>query len=211
MWKASSTHKRRLRAGHRSRSCNPGTGPALRSRPGGGTPRHARPASRGRRCRIGRGQRSRSLAVGWGPRVRSTIPVSSFGPRLRGSRWCQMCSSTLRTCTPSNLEGSPAAWVRTGLIWAQSVFQVVPSLAGQTLDRGRLTTQLADCPPDRPSAQPPARSADPGVLFQERNHRAGALMTDPAAFAPPDPHRPPGPGRIAVSYTHLTLPTILLV
>ena len=38
-----------------------------------------------------------------------------------------MCSSTPRTCTPSKLEGSPAAWVGTGWTWDQSVFQVVPS------------------------------------------------------------------------------------
>src|SRR5699024_9869385 len=36
------------------------------------------------------GTRSRSLAVGCGPRVRSTIPVSSFGPPRRGSRWCHV-------------------------------------------------------------------------------------------------------------------------
>lgn len=115
MWKASSTHKRRLRAGHRSRSCSPGTGPASRSRPGGGTPRRARPASR-----AGRG----------GVRCARRRP----GP------------------------ARPRIW------------------------RDRL----------RPG---PGR-AGPEVLLDERNHRADVLKADPEALAPPDPHRPPGPGRI---------------
>ncbi len=108
-------HKRRLRAGHRSRSCSPGTGPASRSRPGGGTPRRARPASR-----AGRG----------GVRCARRRP----GP------------------------ARPRIW------------------------RDRL----------RPG---PGR-AGPEVLLDERNHRADVLKADPEALAPPDPHRPPGPGRI---------------
>lgn len=38
--------------------------------------------------------------------LRSTIPVSSLGPRVRGSRYCQMCSSASRPVTRSNLDSS---------------------------------------------------------------------------------------------------------
>lgn len=53
--------------------------------------------------------------------------MSAFGPRRRGSRWCQICSSTPKTCTFSNRIGSCAARARIGRTWDQSVFQVVPS------------------------------------------------------------------------------------
>ena len=44
------------------------------------------------------GTRSNNLAVGCSfPRVRSTIPVSSRGPRRRRSWWCHTCSSTPNT------------------------------------------------------------------------------------------------------------------
>lgn len=75
----------------------------------------------------------------------------------------------------------------------------VPSgaeLPGQTLDRRSLGPELADRPPDRARAQQPPRSADLGVLLDERDHRADVLEADPAALAPPNPHRPAGPGRI---------------
>src|SRR5690625_5658852 len=95
------------------------------------------------------GTRSRSLAVGCGPRVRSTIPVSSFGPRRRGSRWCQMCSSTPRTCTFSKRTGSFAAMVRRGWTWDHTVFQVVPSCRARSEEhtselqsRGHLVCRL---------------------------------------------------------------------
>lgn len=78
-----------------------------------------RPGPAWRQCEQPRG--------GMGPRVRSTIPVSSFGPRRRGSRWCQMSSSTPKTCTPSNRDGSSVVRVRADCTWGQRIFQVVPS------------------------------------------------------------------------------------
>lgn len=63
-------------------------------------------------------------------------------------------------------------------------------LPGQTLDRHALAPELADRPTDRAGAQQAPRSADGGVLFDERDHRAGVLEAAPAALAPPDPHRP---------------------
>ena len=71
-----------------------------------------------------------------------------------------------------------------------------PELPGQTLDRRSLAPELTDRPPDRARAQQPARSADLRILLDERDHRADALEADPAALAPPDPHRPAGTGRI---------------
>lgn len=71
-----------------------------------------------------------------------------------------------------------------------------PELPGQALDRRALTPELTDRPPDRAGAQKTARGADLRVLLHERDHLADVLVADPAALAPPDPHRSAGPGRI---------------
>ena len=69
-------------------------------------------------------------------------------------------------------------------------------LPGQALDRRSLAPELADRPADRAGAQQAPRGADLRILLDEGRHRADALETDPAALAPPDPHRPARPGRI---------------
>ena len=69
-------------------------------------------------------------------------------------------------------------------------------LPGQALDRRSLAPELTDGPPDRACAQQTARRTDLRVLLDERDHRANVLVTDPAALAPSDPHRPTRPGRI---------------
>src|SRR5699024_7467059 len=67
---------------------------------------------------------------------------------------------------------------------------------GQALDRRSLAAELTDRPADRARAQQAPRSADLRVLLHERDHLAEALVADPAALAPPDPHWTARPGRI---------------
>ena len=65
-------------------------------------------------------------------RVRSTIPVGSFGPRPPSASglvetWCHTCSSTPRVMTPSNRDSSASMTSSSGWIDLQTVRQVVPS------------------------------------------------------------------------------------
>ena len=94
--------------------------------------------------------------------VRSTIPVSAFGPRRRVSRWCQMCSSTPRTCTPSNRDGSSAARARAGWTWNAERVPGRAELPGEALDRRSLTAELTDRPTDRARAQQTPRGDTSG-------------------------------------------------
>ena len=74
------------------------------------------------------GTRSNNLAVGCSfSRVRSTMPVSSRGPRRRRSWWCHTCSSTPNTRTPAKRAGSSDAACRHGLIGDHAVLHVVAS------------------------------------------------------------------------------------
>ena len=74
------------------------------------------------------GTRSNKRAVGCSsPQVRSTMPVSSRGPRWRRSWWCHTCSSTPSTRIPVKRAGSSDAACRHGLIWDHTVFHVVPN------------------------------------------------------------------------------------
>ena len=81
---------------------------------------------------IGNGRSSRALVRPWTSRVRSTMPVSSFGPRPPASMgfvdtWCQMCSSTPSTLTSSKRAGSASAASSSGRMLSQTVRQPVPS------------------------------------------------------------------------------------
>lgn len=100
-----------------------------------------------------------------------------------------------------DLHALEAGWVVRGRDqdWSDLGPEGVPGraeLAGQALDRRSLTAELSDCPADRARAQQPSRSADVGVLLDEGGDVAEGLAADPAAFAPPDPHRPACPGRV---------------
>lgn len=68
----------------------------------------------------------------WASGVRSTIPVSSFGPRPTYSgglvdTWCHTCSSAPRWVTPSKRARSPAAAYNSGMIASHMVCQPQPS------------------------------------------------------------------------------------
>ena len=92
------------------------------------TVRRARPASSHARCQTFPGPEPLKRAVGCSsPQVRSTMPVSSRGPRWRRSWWCHTCSSTPSTRTPVKRAGSSDAACRHGLIWDHTVFHVVPN------------------------------------------------------------------------------------
>ena len=106
----------------------PGRGPASRFAPPHGSLRRARPASSHARCQtfLGPGPLKRAVGCSF-PRVRSTMPVSSRGPRRCRSWWCHTCSSTPNTCTPAKRAGSSDAACRHGLIWDHTVFHVVAS------------------------------------------------------------------------------------
>jgi hypothetical protein len=69
----------------------------------------------------------RALTRPLASRVRSTIPVNSFGPRLRASTWCHTCSSTPREVTPAERDSWAARRSSSGLIARHSVFHDVPS------------------------------------------------------------------------------------
>ena len=68
----------------------------------------------------------------WASRVKSTIPVSYFGPRPPSTiglvdTWCHTCSSTPRVVTFSKRDSSAAAAARFGSIEVNTVRHVVPS------------------------------------------------------------------------------------
>ncbi len=49
---------------------------------------------------------------------------------------------------------------------------------------------MGGCPPARPGRQQPPYRCYPFVLFGERPHPARSVRAQPAAFVPPQPHRP---------------------
>ena len=80
------------------------------------------------RCQTFLGPGPLKRAVGCSsPRLRSTMPVSSRGPRRPRSWWCHTCSSTPKTRTPAKRAGSSDAVCRHGLMWDHTVFHVVPN------------------------------------------------------------------------------------
>ena len=106
----------------------PGRGPVSRSGYRSETVRRALLASSCTRCQTFLGSGPLKRAVGWSfPRVRSTMPVSSRGPRRCRSWWCHTCSSTPSTCTPAKRARSSDAACRHGLMWDHTVFHVVAS------------------------------------------------------------------------------------
>ena len=180
-----------------------GRGPVSRSGYRSETVRRARPASSHARCQTFPGPGPLKWAVGWSfPRVRSTMPVSSRGPRRRRSWWCH---------TPLIDPGYPHACetgrvIRCGL---QARLDVGPhgvprgsSLAGQAQDSGSLEAQLSDRPADRPHTQTRPGSTYRVVLLDEGRDLAGGFAAHPAPFVPPDPHRDPGPGRVDHLHHH---------
>ena len=160
-----------------------GRGPVSRSGYRSETVRRARPASSHARCQTFPGPGPLKWAVGWSfPRVRSTMPVSSRGPRRRRSWWCH---------TPLIDPGYPHACetgrvIRCGL---QARLDVGPhgvprgsSLAGQPRDSGSLEAQLSDRPADRPGPQTRPGCAHLLVMFQECHRLAGVFAAYPASY-----------------------------
>ena len=75
-------------------------------------------------------------------------------------------------------------------------------LSGQTSDGGSFKAQLSDRPADHPHTQTRPRCAHRVVLLNESHDSAGGFAAYPASFVPPDPHRDPGPGRVAHLHHH---------
>ena len=74
------------------------------------------------------GTRSNNLAVGWSfPRVRSTMPVSSRGPRRRRSWWCHTPLVNPQHPHACEAGGVQMRLGRGGLMWDHTVFHVVPN------------------------------------------------------------------------------------
>ena len=171
----------------------PGRDPASRFAPPHGSLLRALLTSSHARCQTFLGPGPLKRAVGWSfPRVRSTMPVSSRGPRRRRSWWCHTCSSTPSTRTPAKRAGSSDAACRHGLMWDHTVFHVVASCRARS-DGGSLEAQLSDRPADRPGAQTRPGCAHPLVMFQECHRLAGVFAAYPASLKPPEPCRDPGP------------------
>jgi len=99
-----------------------------------GRSRRAARASRRTRFRSvpARGSSGRARTRPWWSRVRSTVLVSSLGPRAPSSTglvatWCQTCSSIPNAVAPVNRVRSAATASSSGLIQRHTVCQVVPS------------------------------------------------------------------------------------
>ena len=129
------------------------------------------------------GTRSNKRAVGWFfPRVRSTMPVSSRGPRRRRSWWCHTCSSTPSTRTPAKRAGSSDAACRHGLMWDHTVFHVVascrarPAIVAPSKRSCRIAQQIARAPRRAPGC------AHPLVMFQECHRLAGGFSAYPSPY-----------------------------
>ena len=130
------------------------------------------------------------------------MPVSSRGPRRRRSWWCH---------TPLVNPQHPHARETGGVIRCGSQTRLdmgphgIPrgaELSGQTSDGGSFKAQLSDRPADHPHTQTRPRCAHRVVLLNESHDSAGGFAAYPASFVPPDPHRDPGPGRVAHLHHH---------
>ena len=167
------------------------------------TVRRALLASSYARCQICLGPGPLKRAVGCSsPRVRSTMPVSSRGPRRRRSWWCHTCSSTPGTRTPAKT----GRVIRCGL---QARLDMGPNgiprgcqLSSQASDGGSFEAQLSDRPADRPHTQTRPGSTHRVVLLNESHDPAGAFAAYPAPLKPPQPCRDPGPGRVDHLHHH---------
>ena len=149
------------------------------------------------------GTRSNNLAVGWSsPRVRSTMPVSSRGPRRRRSWWCHTCSSTPSTRTPAKRAGSSDAACRHGLIWDHTVFHVVtscrarPAMVAPSKRNCRIAQRIARVPRRARGAHIRSSCSRNVTVWQACSRHIHRRIV------PSDPRRDPGPGRVYHLHHH---------
>lgn len=123
----------------------------------------ARPASSCTRCQIFPAPGPLNLAVGWSfPRVRSTMPVSSRGPRRRRSWWYHTLLVNPQHPNPCEAGGVQMRPCRHGLIWDHTVFHVVascrasPAMAAPSKRNCRIAQRITRTP-RRARVRTPAR------------------------------------------------------
>ena len=181
----------------------PGRGPASRSGYRSETVRRAFLASSHARCQtcLGPDPLKRAVECSF-PRVRSTMPVSSRGPRRRRSWWCHTPLVNPQHPNPCETGRIIRCGLQTRLDMGPHGIPRSCQLSSQSCNGGSLETQLSDRPADRPHTQTRPGRAHRVVMLDEGRDLAGVFAAYPAPLKPPDPRRNPGPGHVDHHHRH---------
>ena len=139
------------------------------------------------------------------PRERSTMPVSSRGPRRRRSWWCHTPLVNPQHPNPRETGRIIRCGLQTRLDMGPHGIPRSCQLSSQSCNGGSLEAQLSDRPADRPHTQTRPGRAHRVVLLDEGRDLAGVFAAYPAPLKPSDPRRDPGPGRVDRHHRHATV------